>query len=210
MDREFWLQKWHNNETGFHEEDANPNLVTHFPALNLQPNQRVFLPLCGKTLDISWLISCGYEVVGAELSGIAIQQLFEQLDVIPHTTKLGEITRYESHGVTVFGGDIFHLTGEMLGPIDAIYDRAALVALPPAMRTGYTEHLRTITQCAPQLLITFHYDQAVLPGPPFSVPDREVEQHYQNHYHLACLSSHPINLKGKVPAHEQVWQLTPK
>ncbi|MEG3767773.1 thiopurine S-methyltransferase [Alteromonas sp. 14N.309.X.WAT.G.H12] len=209
MDREFWLQKWRNNQTGFHEKDANPNLTAHFPSLNLQANQRVFIPLCGKTLDISWLISRGYDVIGAELSDIAIKQLFEQLDVSPQTTQIGHITRYESHGVTIFGGDIFHLTGDIIGPIHAIYDRAALVALPPAMRITYTQQLIAMTGYAPQLLVTFDYDQAVMNGPPFSVPKDEVLEHYQDHYHLTCLDTHPINLKGKVPAQEQVWLLTP-
>lgn len=210
MDREFWLQKWRNNETGFHEEDANPNLTAHFPSLNLQANQRVFIPLCGKTLDISWLICRGYDVIGAELSDIAIKQLFEQLDVSPQITQIGHITRYESHGVTIFGGDIFHLTSDIIGPIDAVYDRAALVALPSEMRATYTQHLIEITACAPQLLVTFNYDQTVMNGPPFSVPEDEVTSHYQGHYAVTSLDSHPINLKGKVTAQEQVWQLTPR
>ena len=209
MDREFWLMKWQNNETGFHEKDANPNLTKNFHHLGLTADQRIFVPLCGKTLDISWLISQGIDVVGAELSELAIKQLFAQLDVTPDITSVGELTRYESHGVTIYGGDIFALTPEVLGHVDGVYDRAALVALPFEMRRRYTTHLRNITGHAPQLLITFDYDQAQMDGPPFSVISNEVEQHYIDHFGITLLHGHDIHLKGKVHAQEMVWYLRP-
>lgn len=95
----------------------------------------------------------------------------------------------------------------MLGKVDAIYDRAALVALPFEMRVRYAAHLREITNTAPQLLVTFDYDQQKLDGPPFSVISNEVEQHYIDHYSLTLLQGKEINLKGKVPAKENVWLL---
>ena len=88
MDPEFWLMKWHNNETGFHEQEANPNLTQNIHRLSLAPGSRIFVPLCGKTLDIPWLIKQGYYVVAAELSTIAIAQLCQQLDIIPDSTKI--------------------------------------------------------------------------------------------------------------------------
>jgi hypothetical protein len=51
----------------------SPLLVPHFKALSLPEGGRVFLPLCGKTLDIHWLLTGGYRVSGAELRKIAIE-----------------------------------------------------------------------------------------------------------------------------------------
>lgn len=207
MDPEFWLMKWHNDETGFHEQEANPNLTNNIHRLSLAPGNRIFVPLCGKTVDIRWLIKQGYHVVGAELSTIAIGQLFQHLDIIPDSTRLGDVTRYEGPGFTLFGGDIFNLTQDMLGKIDAVYDRAALVALPFEMRVRYSKHLRDLTDTAPQLLITFDYDQEKMDGPPFAVIANEVEQHYIDFYGISLLHGNEINLKGKVNAHENVWLL---
>lgn len=209
MEPNFWHNKWHKNEIGFHLAQANPLLVKYFSALQLKQGARVFLPLCGKTLDIAWLLAQGFRVVGAELSQIAIDDLFKQLNLTPNITQTGDLTLYQADNLDVFVGDIFKLTPEMLGVVDAIYDRAALVALPEEMRKDYTAHLMILTNKAPQLLICFEYDQTIHAGPPFSISAAEVKQHYQAHYNLSLLASENMadGLKGKYPATEQVWQL---
>ncbi|WP_346836485.1 thiopurine S-methyltransferase [Microbulbifer sp. SAOS-129_SWC] len=209
MDPEFWHQRWKNNQIGFHEPQANPSLVDNINALALVKNQRIFLPLCGKTLDIGWLLSQGYRVAGAELSALAIEQLFDELGVEPRVTKVGQLQHYQAEGLDIFGGDLFALTKETLGAVDAVYDRAALVALPEPMRVRYAQHLMAITAKAPQLLITFVYDQTVMPGPPFAVSDAEVTSHYAADYTLQQLQSKEVagGLKGKCPAEEHVWLL---
>jgi thiopurine S-methyltransferase len=169
----------------------------------------VFLPLCGKTLDIAWLLSRGYRVAGAELSRLAIEQLFAGLGVEPEITRVGDHDRYSAQGIDIFVGDIFALSGKILGPVDAVYDRAALVALPEAMRNRYTAHLMAITGKAPQLLISYEYDQSRLEGPPFSIRNAEVRRHYADNYDLALLASQdvPGGLKGQCAATENVWLL---
>jgi len=96
-----------------------------------------------------------------------------------------------------------------LGSIDAIYDRAALVALPQEMRIRYTAHLTEITDKAPQLLITFEYDQSAMEGPPFSVSNEEVNELYGASYDLTLIASVdvPGGLKGRCPAKENAWVL---
>lgn len=211
MQHDFWHQKWEKNEIGFHLPEANPLLVKHFTTLNLQQDARVFLPLCGKTLDIAWLLAQGYHVVGAELSALAIEDLFNSLNLTPTITKLGSITHYSATNIDMLVGDIFKVTPAMLGNVDAVYDRAALVALPEEMRKTYTAHLMALTQHAPQLLICFEYDQNLHAGPPFSICADEVKQHYQSAYDLTLLASEvmPDGLKGQYPATEQVWRLKP-
>jgi len=121
MDARFWHQRWEKNEIAFHASEANPLLLKYFKALSLAKGRRVFLPLCGKTLDISWLLSNGYRVAGAELSQIAIEQLFKELGVEPKVTELGESYHYSEKNIDIFVGDIFDLSSERLGPVDAVY-----------------------------------------------------------------------------------------
>lgn len=209
MDANFWHDKWEKNQIGFHEANPNPLLTQQIAALNLKDGARLFLPLCGKTLDIAWLLSQGYRVIGAELSEQAIVQLFEELQVSPEIEKTDSFIRYSAENIDILVGDIFDLSRDDIGPVDAIYDRAALVALPHDMRLRYTAHLRALTETAPQLLITFTYDQTQAKGPPFSISEEEVIDHYDENYQVTALKQITVEggLKGQ-PATETVWSLT--
>jgi thiopurine S-methyltransferase len=212
MEPSFWHQRWEKNEIAFHEGKANPILVKHFNELSLAKGSRVFVPLCGKTLDISWLLSNGYRVVGAELSQIAIEQLFMELGLQPEISTVGEVEQWSANNLDLFVGDIFALSRKLLGPVDAIYDRAALVAFPEDMRNRYTAHLTGITHKAPQLLVCYGYDQSLMQGPPFSIRNEEVHRHYADNYEVTLMASTdvPGGLKGKCAAKENVWQLRSK
>jgi len=209
METSFWHDRWARRETAWHESAPHPLLVGHFASLKLELGSRVFVPLCGKTVDIGWLLAGGYRVAGAELSETAINELFQELGVEPVITRVGKLVRYSARDIDIFVGNIFDLTATTLGPVDAIYDRAALVALPGTMREQYSQHLRNLTRTAPQLLITFEYNQQLMDGPPFSIVEAEVQQHYAAVYQLQALAHRqlPGGLKGKVPAIEKVWLL---
>jgi thiopurine S-methyltransferase len=210
MDASFWRQRWEKNEIGWHESKVNPLLVQHSNELALAKGSRIFVPLCGKTLDISWLRTQGYRIAGAELSKVAIEQLFTELGVRPNISELGKVEQWSVKHIDIFVGDIFALSSEMLGQIDGIYDRAALVAFPDDMRNRYTQQLMQMTKNAPQLLICYDYDQRCLEGPPFSITDEEVKRHYASTYEVRLLSSKEVSggLKGKFPAKEKAWLLT--
>ncbi|TKB78530.1 MAG: thiopurine S-methyltransferase [Nitrospira sp.] len=209
MDASFWHERWEKNEIAFHETQANPLLVTYFDKLSLGKGRRVFVPLCGKTLDLAWLLSQGCRVAGAELSKLAIEQLFVELGREPRISEIGGMDCYSANNIDIFVGDIFALSREMLGPVDASYDRAALVALPEDMRRRYATHLMKITGTAPQLLICYEYDQGLMAGPPFSISHEEVCQHYRERYEVTLIASRdvPGGLKGKCAAKEHVWLL---
>jgi len=207
MHPEFWHQRWANNQIGFHESVVNPMLLKHFFRLNLAKGSRIFLPLCGKTLDIAWLLAQGYQVVGAELSKVAIDQLFWELEVKPEIGNEGKLEHYRAHNLDILVGDIFDVAQLLLGKVDAVYDRAALVALPADMRRRYTKHLIDLTNAAPQLLVSFEYDQDLMNGPPFSVTKDEVTMSYGAHYQLALLEQVYEKLKDEVDAMEAAWLL---
>ncbi|MBX9916612.1 MAG: thiopurine S-methyltransferase [Nitrosomonas sp.] len=209
MEASYWHQKWEQKDIGFHESEVNPLLIKHFAELNLPKGSRIFLPLCGKTHDAAWLLACGYQVAGAELSGLAINELFKELGLEPEISKVGQLVHYQSENIDIVAGDIFAVSAEYLGPISAIYDRAALVALPASLRKHYTSHLMNITGAVPQLLITYEYDQSLMDGPPFSVSADELKRHYGASYQLKSAESRRVNggLKGKVAATETAWLL---
>jgi thiopurine S-methyltransferase len=208
MEASFWHERWANNQIGWHESDFHPLLTAHFHELALPRGSRVFVPLCGKTHDIAWLLQQGYTVAGSELSELAVQQLFAELGVKPVVKEAGALRCYSASGIDVFVGDIFELHAAQLGPVAAIYDRAALVALPPQMRDRYAKHLIMLTSRAPQLLICFEYDQNLMAGPPHSVPASEVWRQYGATHRLTLAESRvlPDGLKG-TPANELAWIL---
>lgn len=212
MDASFWHQKWEKNEIAFHQNEANPLLVKYSSRLSLAKGSRIFIPLCGKTRDIAWLLTNGYCVAGAELSKIAIEQLFTELRVEPKISNVGKLEHYCATNIDIFVGDIFDLSRNILGAVDAIYDRASLVALPLEIRKQYTKHLMQITDKAPQLLISYVYDQSAIDGPPFSISNEEVNQHYADSYKLTPIASVDVSggMKGKCKAIENVWLLESK
>ena len=209
MDANFWHRKWAEKDIGFHAHCVNPLLVDYFKRLRLASRSRVFLPLCGKTLDIQWLLTQGYAVVGVELSELAVIELFEHLGVRPEVNAVGKLLHYKASAIDIFVGDIFDLTQRLLGAVDGVYDRAALVALPKTLREKYTAHLKSLTLLAPQLLICFEYDQAQLTGPPFAVSEMEVKLHYGDHYNIRRLYTKDLDggLKGLSSVKEIVWLL---
>lgn len=211
MDTEFWHTRWEKGEIGFHEGEANALMVQHISALNLAPGARIFVPLCGKTRDIVWLLRQGYRVAAAELSKHAVEQFFDELRMTPQVRPSGEVLHYHAKDLDVFVGDIFSLGAADLAPLDAVYDRAALVALPQDLRLRYAAHLADVTGDVQQLVICFEYDQTVMSGPPFSVDVGEVTRIHGARYALRELATQdvPGGLKGRCPARETVWHLRP-
>jgi thiopurine S-methyltransferase len=211
MEEQFWHDRWKTNQIAFHKAEANPLLVRNFPALGLAAGSRVFVPLCGKSLDLHWLLAQGYRVAGAELSRLAVEQLFAELGVEPRITEAGSLTRFEAEGIVVYQGSLFELTRERVGPADAVYDRAALVALPEPMRSRYVPHVMDLTAHARQLLICFEYDKRCMDGPPFSVEEPEVRRRYEGVYDVRQLERGPgETLRGICPSVETVWVLEPR
>jgi len=211
MNADFWNNKWRNNEIGFHLIEVNALLTDNIHQLKLPEASRLFLPLCGKTLDIGWLLESGYQVVGIELIESAIEQLFSELAVKPQIESVGRLKCYQASNVKIFAGDFFDLSTSDLGDVDAVYDRASLIALPEQERKHYAAHLATITKRAPQLLVNLDYDQSQLQGPPFAVTEEEIKRFYSSHYKIELVKQSEVDggLKGKCKATENVWLLTP-
>lgn len=185
MQPDFWHARWERNQIGFHVDKVNADLEQFWPALALEEGSRVLVPLCGKSLDVSWLAAQGYEVLGVELSQIAVEQFFREQQVEPQVSQQGAFRVYEAGPVTLLCGDFFALEAQHLEACTAVYDRAALIALPPDMREAYAKQLNTLLpQACKGLLITLDYDQTQRNGPPFSVPDAEVQRLFASAWSL--------------------------
>lgn len=211
MDKAFWDERWRENRIGFHEAQANPLLTGYVEHLGPPPGGRVFVPLCGKSFDMDWLMSRGHKVVGIELYEPAVAEVFDRLGLQPRVDTVSGLRRYAADGLVIFAGDFFHLTAEMLGGVDAVYDRAALIALPPDMRARYAAHVTAICGAVPQLLITLDYDQRLTDGPPFSVPGHEVRTLYGASHETLKLYVQPITgpVAKRAVGDEILWLLKP-
>lgn len=150
-----WEQCWRDRETDFHQKTVNPLLVRYWQSLNLPAGSRVFVPLCGKSLDLLWLAGQGHPVIGVELSPIAVRAFFRENRLLPARRQVGRLTEWSSGPIRIFCGDIFALTAADLGPVAAVYDRAALTALSEAARIAYVAHLQAlIPETCPIFLLT--------------------------------------------------------
>ena len=192
MEPNFWHQRWENDKIGFHLGQVNPYLVQYWPDLGLHVGSRVFVPLCGKSLDMLWLAEQGHDVIGVEISPIAVRAFFEDNQLNPEVTQQGAFEIWSVDQITILLGDYFELSPAQLGEVEAVYDRASLVALPQEMRPDYVDHLNALCPSVPRLLITLDYDQACMGGPPFAVSNEEVQELYQDRSSLVLLEDSDV------------------
>jgi len=196
MNQDFWLERWHKMEIGFHLPEVNAVLLKYADRFPEPDKQHVLVPLCGKTVDIIWLLERGYRVTGIELSGIALRELAEQIETVfgwsLDFTESDQGAIWMHENVTLIQGDFFAVTPEQLGEVALVYDRAALVALPESMRVDYAQHLKSLSPDAEQFLVTLDYDQQRMDGPPFALSDSEVLAHYRNSHTIDSMEEREL------------------
>ncbi|RTL10183.1 MAG: thiopurine S-methyltransferase [Neisseriaceae bacterium] len=188
MDHDFWHQKWKNNEIGFHREEINEFLQKYYPSNQLSSKTKVFVPLCGKSIDMLWLNQRGAQVVGSELSLLACQQFFTENNLEMEHSESNEFIHLKHNSIELLSGDFFKLSLAQLGKIDFCYDRAALVALPPDLRIQYANKMAELLPTgALYLLITYNYSKDNTIGPPFSVDSNEVINLFGDNFTITFL-----------------------
>jgi thiopurine S-methyltransferase len=171
MDREFWINRWNQNQIGFHRQGVNPLLTQYWQ----QARGRVLVPLCGKSEDLRWLAEQRHEVVGVDVSLVAAKAFAAEQGVVFTETHEPPFTVLRGNWITYYVGDFFDFSPEIGGRFDLFYDRAALIALPPEMRPSYVRQLRSLIAAGGHgLLIGLEYDPSQTHGPPFTLPEPEV------------------------------------
>ena len=216
MQADFWHERWQKSEISFHQADINEWLIKHWPALDVPAHGQVLVPLCGKSLDMRWLAGQGHRVFGVELSELACRAFFADAGIQCSVSSNGRFTIFAGGSYELWCGDVFALTATDVRDVVAVYDRAALVALPPQMRQQYAQCL---TQRLPRhvalLQLTFDYDQAAMAGPPHAVPVAEVRELYGATFAMEVLleTPHaepppPLKARGLTWLSEAVLKLT--
>jgi thiopurine S-methyltransferase len=214
MQSQFWHDRWELNDIGFHQAEIHPLLTDYWRTLGIVQGQ-VFVPLCGKTLDMAWLRQQGHRVLGIELSPLAIRDFFTEQSLEYSTRPLEGFEIYEGAGIQLLCGDYFALKPEHLAQVEAVYDRAALIALPKDLQSRYAEHLlKILPQRPPILLISFEYDQAEMDGPPFSTSRQRIEDLFGEAYRIEPVSERDaleqnvgLKLKGLSRLTETAYRL---
>lgn len=199
MDSIFWLNKWQSNDIAFNQMQPNSFMQRYFSMLRLKPDSQILVPLCGKSIDMIWLSDMGFQVLGIELSETACESFFKENDIPVTKTNQQGFTKFTSENITLLAGDIFSFDQSIIGKVDAVYDRAALIALPLDLRKQYVEHISSLIKPdAPIFLITMSYDQDQMMGPPFSVDREEVNQLFKPRFSVELIKSKIIQ---DVPEH---------
>ena len=178
MRHEFWLERWQEGQLGWHRDEVHPDLMASAEWLT-EGGRTVLVPLCGKTLDLDWL-SDRVPVIGAELSPIAVQEVFARREVVPDVTPSGAHQRYQADQLTIFLGDILALTPDQVKGVAGVWDRGALVALPPETRKAYAAHLQGLIPSCRMLLNCLRYNPCGKQGPPHSIAPEEIAMLYPN------------------------------
>lgn len=218
MDPDFWRARWAERQIGFHRDRPNSLLVEHWAGLGLPSAARVLVPLCGKSLDVAYLAGLGHEVVGVELSEIAVRELFHEAGVHASTERRGHVTVHRAGRITVFEGDLFEVGPDLAGRFDAVFDRAALIALPRALRERYARHvLGLLAPAARMLVVTLELTPPDGGGPPHHVSEAEIREHYGATFAVERLGegapepvSPPLAARGVQSVREVGYRLTPR
>lgn len=224
MEPAFWLSRWEAQQIGFHQDTTNTHLAAHWAKLKLSDSRAatgasapcVFVPLCGKSSDMLWLRAQGLAVLGVELSPRAVHDFFDENALTPRMTRQGQFERWEAEGIVIVCGDLFALRPEDLDGVCAVYDRAALIALPPAMRFDYARQMQRLQPVGtPTLLITMEYPQSEMDGPPFAVPEEEVRAIFKEWHTIERIAeadvlaeNAPFRARGLSALHERVYLMT--
>lgn len=193
MDADFWLERWREGRTPFHQTRVTPLLAKYWPTLALPAGSKVLVPLSGKTLDMVWLAEQGHRVLGVELSALAVEQFFAENNLTPSVRDADQGRYYAADDIEIYCGDIFALGADVLGECAGAYDRAALIALPAAMRERYAKQVYgRLSPAYRGLLITLDYDQSQMDGPPFAVKDEEVQAIFAGHSQATVIDRRDI------------------
>ena len=173
---ELWESRWQEDRIGFHLKEVNPYLIRFSDQLLDQNSDKVFVPLCGKTLDLCWLTTKTKKVIGVELISKAVLDFFAENNIDYLSQEDATLQKFSSKSIDIYLGDFFDLNPEQTSLFEAIYDRASIVAIEKTERSKYVDHLISFLNTKGRiLLITLEYNQNQMEGPPYSVPAEEIE-----------------------------------
>ena len=219
MEADFWHEKWEADSIGFHQARTNKHLQQWWPEAEIARNSEVFVPLCGKSLDMLWLHEQGYKVTGIELSEIAIESFFKENDLSfeRHTDGSFEVFSGtgKAEGIKLLAGDFFALTADHCCTVSAVYDRASLIAMNDDLRPQYAQQLAAILPPGSiTLMLVIDYDASKMQGPPFPVSAPMVTKLFAQNFDIQELAHYSgpeyvgnLSKRGLDSLEERVFRL---
>lgn len=186
--------------TGWHKESVHPMLRKYGGRFNFslndnengqQQQMKVLVPLCGKTVDMHFLAKqdsvsqvFGVDGVIKALTEFSDENPELEIKAVNELTKTGSYQQLVGNSISLLKGDFFALNeDDSDGKVDAVWDRASMVAIKPTLRKFYVETIgRVVKPGGSILLVTFDRrvgtDEAKSAGPPFSINEEEVRNLY--------------------------------
>ncbi|CAK8673561.1 unnamed protein product [Clavelina lepadiformis] len=188
-----WLGRWNNRKIAFHNLYVHPDLMKHERKF-LKANDKVYVPLCGKSFDLNYLASEGYDVIGCEFSETAIIEFFDEHSIkyerSHHPTAPYEIFKGLNKKITIYKGDFFGLDSAIMGKVDAVWDRGSFVAIHPSQQTKYVVLMHDVVNpTGKYLLVTFFY-QGSSSGPPYSITGKAIHDVFSRYFNISVVETY--------------------
>jgi thiopurine S-methyltransferase len=199
--KDFWKDRWQSGNTPWHQAQIEQLLVRHFS----KSVKRAFVPLCGKTLDMLWLLQQGVAVVGNDLSEIACRDFFAENKIECQEEIRGRYKIFKAPSIELWAGDFFEMDVQDLGAVDFIYDRASLFALPPGeIRDQYVQQIKAIPSHSrlknfQMLVIGRKIEPPLAEGPPFSVLEEDIRAYFEDVFSTERLESVARPSRSDIP-----------
>ncbi|KAL4237189.1 hypothetical protein ACF0H5_005569 [Mactra antiquata] len=177
-----WVHRWAVGNTAFHRPIPDKFLDANEESMFDGKIKSLFLPLCGKTPDITWMYNKGHTVCGVEIAEQPIKEYFEENKIDYETEQVENVgTLYKSKDgrLKLYVADLFDLSVSLCGQFDIIWDSKSLVAINLADRELYKDLMLSLLKPGGQYyLAVLEYDPKCWPGPPHTVPDDVVKHLY--------------------------------
>lgn len=175
----FW--KSSSDNPSFHVSSPHRTLIKYYNQIFKDDSEkRVFIPLCGKSLDMLYLTDQGHEVVGVEFSDFAVKSFFEdsKLDYTKEAIKNFVIWKSKdpAKNVTIYQGDFYEVESKTLGFFDVVWDRGSFTAINIDDRELYTDIMFQIMKPSARYLVQVcKYDGSLYGGPPHYVTEHAMK-----------------------------------
>ncbi|CAK8674631.1 unnamed protein product [Clavelina lepadiformis] len=193
----YWRNLWKNDQAWFHMSDAHPDMLK-FQDQFLRDNCRVYVPLCGKSVDLKYLADKGHEVVGCEFCETAILQFFEEQSIkyerYQHPTAPYEIFKATDKNITIYKGDFFALGSSIMGKVDAIWDRGSFVAIDPSRRREYADVIYDVINADGKYLLYSVEYEGNISSTPYNVQEQEIDDIFGQKFAAFTLDTHEVTL----------------
>ncbi|CAL8110762.1 unnamed protein product [Orchesella dallaii] len=208
---EYWENRYKKRNFEWHIEEVHPQLLKYLSKLTqLETEETVegskakkfFVPLCGKTKDIPFLLKLGFEVFAVEAIDSVVQELINENNLELTFDEKRSIYHDKDEQLKIYCGDLFKCPIEEYGPFDCIWDRASFIALDYSFRPSYIDMMKRSVGYGSEngvhnfryLLQSVTYDKSNFAGPPRCVDAADIKEFFGLWADVTVLESNWVSL----------------